>query len=40
MQNRLPEIIEPLNLADKRGELHGQILIKQLTRLTENLVND
>jgi uncharacterized protein len=40
MQNRLPEIIEPLNLADKRGELHGQILIKQLSRLTENLVND
>ncbi len=40
MQNRLPEIIDPLNLADKRGELHGQIPLKQLSRLTENLVND
>ncbi|MDD5227565.1 MAG: YceD family protein [Methylococcales bacterium] len=40
MQNRLPEIIDPTHLADKRGELHGQILIKRLTRLTEKLVND
>lgn len=40
MQNRLPEIIDPLHLADKRGELHGQIPIKRLTRLTEKLVND
>lgn len=39
MQNRLPEIIDPLHLADKRGELHGQIPLKQFTRLTENLVN-
>lgn len=40
MQNRLPEIIDPLHLADKRGELHGQIPIKQLTRLTPSLVDD
>ncbi|MDD2865406.1 MAG: YceD family protein [Methylococcales bacterium] len=40
MQNRLPEIIDPLHLADKRGELHGQIPIKSLIRLTEDLVND
>lgn len=39
MQNRLPEIIDPLHLADKRGELHGQIPLKQFTRLTENLVS-
>jgi uncharacterized protein len=40
MQNRLPEIIDPLHLADKRGELHGQIPLKRLTRLAEKLVND
>lgn len=40
MQNRLPEIIDPTHLADKRGELHGQIPIKRLTRLSEKLVND
>ena len=40
MQNRLPEIIDPLHLADKRGELHGQIPLKQFSRLTENLVNN
>ncbi|MFI3123537.1 MAG: YceD family protein [Methylococcales bacterium] len=40
MQNRLPEIIDPTHLADKRGELHGQIPIKHLTRLIEKLVND
>ncbi len=40
MQNRLPEIIEPLHLADKRGELHGELPIKQLTRLHEKLVDD
>lgn len=40
MQNRLPEIIDPTHLADKRGELHGQIPIRHLTRLSEKLVND
>ena len=40
MQNRLPEIIDPIHFADKRGELHGQIPLKRLTRLTEKLVND
>jgi hypothetical protein len=34
MQNRLPEIIEPLNLADKRGELHGQLPFNTLPRLS------
>jgi uncharacterized protein len=40
MQNRLPEIIEPLNLADKRGELHGQLPLNSLIRLNEKLVNN
>ncbi len=40
MENRLPEIIDPTHLADKRGELHGQIPINRLTRLAEQLVND
>lgn len=40
MQNRLPEIIDPTHLADKRGELHGQISLKRLTRLSEKLVSD
>ena len=40
MQNRLPEIIEPLHLADKRGELHGHLPIKRLSRLHEKLVCD
>ena len=39
MQNRLPEIIEPLNLADKRGELHGQLPFNTLPRLSEKLVS-
>lgn len=40
MQNRLPEIIDPLHLADKRGELHGHLPIKRLSRLHEKLVSD
>ncbi len=40
MQNRLPKIIEPLHLADKRGELHGQLPLKDLTRLCEKLVDN
>ncbi|MEY2667198.1 MAG: hypothetical protein RLZZ384_1369, partial [Pseudomonadota bacterium] len=40
MQNRLPEIIEPLNLADKRGELHGQLPFNTLLRLSEKLVSN
>jgi len=40
MQNRLPTTIDPLHLADKRGELHGQIPLKQFSRLAENLVSN
>lgn len=40
MQNRLPEIINPLHLADKRGELHGQLPLNSLVRLSEKLVNN
>lgn len=40
MLNRLPEIIEPLHLADKRGELKGEIAVSSLTRIAEMLYND
>jgi uncharacterized protein len=40
MLDRLPEYIDPLQLADKRGALKGQIPIKSLDRLAEMLVND
>jgi len=40
MLNRLPEIIDPLHLADKRGALKGQIPLKSLDRLAEMLVDD
>ncbi len=40
MLNRLPEIIEPLHLADKRGELKGQIPVKSLSRIAELLFDD
>lgn len=40
MLDRLPEYIDPLHLADKRGSLKGQIPIKSLDRLAEMLVND
>lgn len=40
MLNRLPEIIEPLHLADKRGELKGQISVKSLSRIAELLFDD
>ena len=40
MLDRLPEYIDPLHLADKRGELKGLIPLKSLDRLAEMLAND
>jgi uncharacterized protein len=40
MLNRLPEIIEPLHLADKRGELRGQIPVSSLQRIADLLFDD
>ncbi len=40
MLNRLPEYIDPLHLADKRGELKGQIPVTSLDRLADILFND
>lgn len=40
MSDRLPEYIDPLQLADKRGSLKGQIPIRSLDRLSEKLAND
>ena len=40
MLDRLPEYIDPLHLADKRGALKGQIPLRSLDRLARMLVND
>ncbi len=40
MLDRLPEYIDPLHLADKRGTLKGQIPLRSLDRLAKMLVND
>jgi uncharacterized protein len=40
MLDRLPEYIDPLHLADKRGALKGQLPLKSLDRLAEMLVDD
>jgi uncharacterized protein len=40
MLNRLPEIIEPLHLADKRGELKGEIAVSSLKRIADMLYSD
>ena len=40
MLDRLPEYIDPLHLADKRGTLKGQIPLSSLDRLAKMLVND
>jgi uncharacterized protein len=40
MLNRLPEIIEPLHLADKRGELKGEIAVSNLERIADLLYSD
>lgn len=40
MLARLPEFIDPLHLADKRGELKGQIPVSKLDRLADMLFSD
>ncbi|MCF7965797.1 MAG: YceD family protein [Methylobacter tundripaludum] len=40
MLARLPEFIDPLHLADKRGELKGQIPVSSLDRLADILFSD
>lgn len=40
MLARLPEYIDPLHLADKRGELKGEIPISRLDRLADILFSD
>ncbi len=40
MLARLPEYIDPLQLADKRGELKGQIPVSSLDRLADMLFDD
>ena len=40
MLDRLPEYIDPLQLADKRAALKGQLPLKSLDRLAEMLVKD
>ncbi len=40
MLSTLPETIDPLHLADTRGELKGQLPVSNLDRLTEVLVDD
>ena len=40
MLDRLPEYIDPLHLADKRGALKGRIPLKSLDRLADSLHND
>ncbi|MDD5274358.1 MAG: metal-binding protein, partial [Methylovulum sp.] len=40
MLARLPEYIDPLHLADKRGELKGQIPVSSLVRLADILFSD
>jgi uncharacterized protein len=40
MLTRLPEYIDPLQLADKRGELKGQIPVTSLDRLADLLFDD
>ena len=40
MLDRLPEYIDPLQLADKRGELKGQIPVSRFERLADVLFDD
>lgn len=40
MLDRLPEYIDPLQLADKRAELKGQIPLNSMDRLAETLLNN
>jgi len=40
MVDRLPELIDPLHLAEKRAELKGQLFLSSLDRLSDLLYND
>ncbi|MFZ2727450.1 MAG: YceD family protein [Methylococcaceae bacterium] len=40
MLTRLPETIDPMHLADKRGALKGHIPLQNLTRLADLLLDD
>jgi uncharacterized protein len=40
MLDRLPEYIDPLHLADKRGQLKGKLPLRSLDRLANMLTND
>lgn len=40
MLDRLPEYIDPLHLADKRGALKGRVPLKSLDRLADMLQDD
>lgn len=40
MLDQLPQYIDPLHLADKRGELHGGIPLNSLERLADLLADD
>lgn len=40
MLDRLPEYIDPLQLADKRAELKGEIPLSSMDRLAESLLGD
>ncbi len=40
MSDRLPEIIDPLHLADTRGVLKGKLPLSSLDRLANMLVDD
>jgi uncharacterized protein len=40
MLYRLPEFIDPLHLADKQGEIKGQIAVSDLDRLGDLLISD
>ena len=40
MLTRLPQFIDPMHLADKRGALNGHIPLQNLTRLADMLLDD
>jgi uncharacterized protein len=40
MLDRLPEYVDPLQLADKRAELKGKIPLNSMDRLAESLLSD
>ncbi|MFZ4503276.1 MAG: YceD family protein [Methylovulum sp.] len=40
MSQQLPEFIDPFHQADKRGQLHGHLAVKNLRRLTDILYSN